>query len=678
MTASCETPVPRSLHVFNQIKQDVTRCGQRLAGIQSPAQKHEDDVKAVRANLDAAWDRIFQAKDLSERPQLQTKIQDYAGELERLEFSYRSGLTDAETEYERQVDAVVKACCEKLGESINTVLRLFDFERSRKPTSNDFHHDSNDSQHTSQRPQAGRSDDQSETAQNAETRKRKRGWDVLDQQKHHQLATAQKRKNVKRSIHFEEVFQNGNAPIKHVIVQWPPDQGSWYILRCEEHDFNLKDNPLVGAAAHIRSKKHGKKSSDYNTVLELLGIEVLGCDESLAEKNNVAVREAFKNGYAHPTAAGIQVSKEIVPSKDRGRTRGYRRQHGTPQAAVDPEYGQVYRVYWNLSKQWLAALLLPMQNLHDVGIPYSIEGLGLLEDLPQCYAYDCQSKTFSWKEGYEDNGPRVSMRKFPVMFFDGSPFPSKSSVAWVSASDLQIYDPSAKNLIEHSQQVLNYLEARESAGGQKIASEARTRESFPADPANLYCREAEEQAQDSGSPSSSTSWNQEAPENSQPGTTATPMITPLVETAPIGEQAFQHAPQTNSDTSALQGHPDQSPNDRSRGVATCSASGADEEPERKLSASYGCSPAEFQDGPAADVLRTIASHSAPRGTYSASWTGLSLAKWSFCLLSRQLRSLDWYDSQPTTSVTRQGLANLNGYDDLQSKSSGVADSVRCN
>jgi hypothetical protein len=50
MAASRETLVPKSILVLNQTKQDVTRCGQRLAGIQSPAQKHED-VKAGSSRM---------------------------------------------------------------------------------------------------------------------------------------------------------------------------------------------------------------------------------------------------------------------------------------------------------------------------------------------------------------------------------------------------------------------------------------------------------------------------------------------------------------------------------------------------------------------------------------------------------------------------------------------------
>lgn len=42
------------------------------------------------------------------------------------------------------------------------------------------------------------------------------------------------------------------------------------------------------------------------------------------------------------------------------------------------------------------------------------------------------------------------MCEFPVMFFDGSPFSSWSSVALVSAEELQTYEASAHNLIVYS------------------------------------------------------------------------------------------------------------------------------------------------------------------------------------------------------------------------------------
>ncbi|KAF4978539.1 hypothetical protein FDECE_18198 [Fusarium decemcellulare] len=541
MAASRETPIPKTRLVFNEVEKDVAQWGLKLAGIQSPAQKYEQEMMAVRAKLDAAWDRIFQTRDLSERSQLQAEIQAHAGEQQRLESSYESGLADAEAEYERQVNTVVKACFEKLSSAIHMVL------------GQDV---SNHPQDTNQQPQAGHGKELPEAAQNRTTRKRKRSLGALDQQEPLRPTTRQGRKIVKKTIQFDSVFQNGNAPIKHVIVQYPLEHGSWYILRCEEHGLSFKDNPLIGAAAHIRSKKHSETCSDFERVVTLLGVEVLGCNESLAKKNNIAARKAFKSGYGYTTAESNQVVDDIVSSQDRGRTRDHRGQRETSQV-IDPEHGQIYRVYWKSSKQWLAALLLPMHNLQDVGIPNSIEGLGLLEDLPKCYAYDPRRKNFSWEEGYEDDGPRVSMRKFPVMFFDGSPFPSKSTVAWVSAGDLEIYDASAQSLTEHNQQVLEYLEARERAG------RART-----TDPSADIDKA---QAQVSESPPSAPR-NQEMPVNSQSDMTVIQPSAPLPTTVGGSEVSLRHAaPQTNDDTSSLPGHSDESPRDPNGRITTTPA-----------------------------------------------------------------------------------------------------------
>ncbi|KAF5231056.1 hypothetical protein FAUST_9497 [Fusarium austroamericanum] len=548
MTDSRETSAPKLISTFNQIKQDVAQCGQKLDNIQSPAQKHEASAKAIRAKLDAAWARIFQTKDLSERSQLQAEIQDHAGELKRLELSYRSGLTDAEAEYERQVDSVVRLCFKRLGESIHTMLG------SQRSTilPQDF---SNHSPHMNQYPQVRCPEEPRETIQNAGTHKRRRSSDVLDQQKHHRFTTTQGRKISKRSIHFQKVFQDGNALIKHIIVQWPLQQGSWYILRCEEHDLNFTDNPLIGAAAHIRSKKHGRKTSYFNTVVDLLGIEVLGCDESTAEKNYVTARAAFRKGHERVTTEDEQASESFGHSRDKGRTRGHRGPNERPPVVTDPKPGRIYRVYWKSSKQWLAALLLPMQNLQDIGIPDSIEGLGLLEDLPRCYVYDHESKPVSWDDEYVDDGPLVSTREFPVMFFDGSPFPSKSSVAWVSAGNLEIYDASAQNLIEHNQQVLEYLEARKTAEGTKTRDSSTNPD--------------REQAQLAGCHSLAPQ-NQETPVNSQSDTPSIPSSTPLPSVNANSNKALsQHAVlQTADDTLLRSGHADQTPRDGSQAVTT--------------------------------------------------------------------------------------------------------------
>ena len=200
------------------------------------------------------------------------------------------------------------------------------------------------------------------------------------------------------------------------------------------------------------------------------------------------------------------------------RRKCHQREHHSPQPVIDPVGGQVYRTFWNMSKQWLAALLLPMEKLENVGVPETIESLGLLESLPECYMYNSEDKTFSWRDGYEDDGPQESKRQFPVMFFDGTLFPSKSSVAWIGAQDLQLYDPSASELIEYNQQVLDYLKDRKG-----VASRQSRDPTSPVHP-TLMENDGVEIDHDSGT-----------------STTSALSDPPTSEDSPIFEEAFEEA-----------------------------------------------------------------------------------------------------------------------------------------
>ncbi|KJZ70002.1 hypothetical protein HIM_10613 [Hirsutella minnesotensis 3608] len=111
-----------------------------------------------------------------------------------------------------------------------------------------------------------------------------------------------------------------------------------------------------------------------------------------------------------------------------------------------------------------AVLLLPTENLHDVGVPYTLDRLGLIKHIPECYEYSRCEKIFRWRKGYEDGGQLVHQRQYPVMYFDGLDFPRKSAVGWVAAGDLGILDlDDAKfcKLVEHAGQVRRYLSERE-------------------------------------------------------------------------------------------------------------------------------------------------------------------------------------------------------------------------
>ncbi|KAH7110464.1 hypothetical protein EDB81DRAFT_620729, partial [Dactylonectria macrodidyma] len=110
---------------------------------------------------------------------------------------------------------------------------------------------------------------------------------------------------------------------------------------------------------------------------------------------------------------------------------------------VDPTPGGIYLGYWSKSREWQAVLVLsgvaPEQPI-DIGFAGTIQDLGLTEQLPPCYTYDPQTGILDWQEDYKDGGPLVTERQFPVMYFDGLDFPSKSSVGWVAANDLQSVD----------------------------------------------------------------------------------------------------------------------------------------------------------------------------------------------------------------------------------------------
>lgn len=126
-----------------------------------------------------------------------------------------------------------------------------------------------------------------------------------------------------------------------------------------------------------------------------------------------------------------------------------------------PEIGKLYLTSWGKSNAWSVVLLLPLENLRSVGVPYSLADLGLADPVPECYEYSSHNEPPRLRQGYEIGGPMARERQYPVIYFDGREFPSKNAVGWVTASDLQIFDPnnaSIFKLIEHRSQVRQYLE----------------------------------------------------------------------------------------------------------------------------------------------------------------------------------------------------------------------------
>lgn len=215
--------------------------------------------------------------------------------------------------------------------------------------------------------------------------------------------------NVTKTVSFDEVYQDGNPDYKFEIVEFPIHAGKWYILHCEQHNLRFgenKKNAMQGAAKHMGSADHGGTGTfvQHHLALEQFGIHVYDCDSEKAKKNNIMVRGE--------TAAVISTFRGIV----------------------DPVEGQPYSTSFNGT--WWALMVLPTSDFATVGINGNFQKCGLARKTPKCYRRRSGNGPLKWAAGYEDGGPLVQGRQFPVRYFgDGG------KVGWVTAASLRPFDP---------------------------------------------------------------------------------------------------------------------------------------------------------------------------------------------------------------------------------------------
>ncbi|KAI0810081.1 hypothetical protein GGR55DRAFT_151810 [Xylaria sp. FL0064] len=84
-----------------------------------------------------------------------------------------------------------------------------------------------------------------------------------------------------------------------------------------------------------------------------------------------------------------------------------------------PIAGQVYCAYWKPSKSWYAAVVLPIGGFESIGIHGSLFQTSLAGYIPACYRSNKRERSIlGWKSEYEDGGPKVNSRKFPMLYFN--------------------------------------------------------------------------------------------------------------------------------------------------------------------------------------------------------------------------------------------------------------------
>ncbi|KAK3933984.1 hypothetical protein QBC46DRAFT_274718, partial [Diplogelasinospora grovesii] len=228
-----------------------------------------------------------------------------------------------------------------------------------------------------------------------------------------------------RTISFAEVYQNGNAQYKHMIVEHPLYSGDFYILKCDEHGVHFKQNPLAGAAKHLHSSQHGHISKEYATALKFLGYRVVDCDAQLAINNNSVAKKAFAEGYEplNLNKRSKPVPISLISYADSPRSGNFVSGFSVSlppwklPKGIAP--GELYLCYWAREKRHYAILTLPWGDLSCAGMQGTLSDTGLLAKAPKCYSLNGKPLQITgWAEGYEDDGPLVSERVYAVMYFD--------------------------------------------------------------------------------------------------------------------------------------------------------------------------------------------------------------------------------------------------------------------
>ncbi|KAI1431037.1 hypothetical protein GGR50DRAFT_123456 [Xylaria sp. CBS 124048] len=266
-----------------------------------------------------------------------------------------------------------------------------------------------------------------------------------------------------RTVTFAEVYQNGEARHKDTIIEYPSGSDQWYILKCEEHQVRFTKRPIVGAMKHFSSRSHGGEKIDGKGVMKSWAYRVLGCTKQLAELNNKEVTRAFANGYQpigllNPSLAQRRADERAAratttvrgngqPPTKRARRRvfsaakarpGLLQTEGNP--ITDPKTFHVYNCYWKTERCVYPVLILGWNDQRQGGLARNLASTGLLDSKksrpPNCYIYQATNTgvyggIIAWASGFEDGGPKIHRRKFPVMFFD-----KDQSVSWVSAKSL--------------------------------------------------------------------------------------------------------------------------------------------------------------------------------------------------------------------------------------------------
>lgn len=176
--------------------------------------------------------------------------------------------------------------------------------------------------------------------------------------------------STRRTILFDEVYDNGNAAEKHWIVEY---KGVYYILLCEADGWKFKGGAKYAskaACAHLKFGGHGMKGWTEDEAIRHVGIEVLNCDDNRQKMNNEAPERAHVSGNRRRRRGKIAYREPRI-------------QEQRPlKSALD----------------WRPTVFIPR-----------------IENFPvECYRTSPETRRITgWSDGYEDGGKRVGNSMHP-------------------------------------------------------------------------------------------------------------------------------------------------------------------------------------------------------------------------------------------------------------------------
>ncbi|KAK3346434.1 hypothetical protein B0T25DRAFT_278771 [Lasiosphaeria hispida] len=241
---------------------------------------------------------------------------------------------------------------------------------------------------------------------------------------------------LERSTDFDAVYCDGSS--RHSIQEYPLGSGKWYIFECVLHKIRFKSrNPVQGAARHLKMAKGGHnkanmKPQSNELAMRELAVRVRNCDADKATKNNKVFTTEWEAG-------NMAIERRYTKA-------GWGVDHAKP--------GRMYRArrrddMSQKSEGTYVAMVLPTGDLSSVMFAGSLSDTSLANNIPHCYRTQ-DKKILGWAEGYEDEGPKVSSRKFAVLYFCNGdrpilpcgPFEPEyvDDLGWQNARDLRWFN----------------------------------------------------------------------------------------------------------------------------------------------------------------------------------------------------------------------------------------------